>query len=163
MNGFSPEKGRRPDWAAFVIAAILAAIGALLLWEGARLPEAGGYSGVGPGDVPRLLGWCGLGLAAWTALSAIKGDFDTRPRQQPVPVLWIVGGLLAQLILLKPAGFAIASGILFACTARAFGQRRTVLALIIGIVFATAVYGVFDRVLKLNLPAGPLETLIYGG
>jgi putative tricarboxylic transport membrane protein len=37
------------------------------------------------------------------------------------------------------------------------------LALIIGIVFATAVYGVFDRMLKLNLPAGPLETLIYGG
>jgi putative tricarboxylic transport membrane protein len=48
-------------------------------------------------------------------------------------------------------------------TAAAFGKRNFALTLPIGIVFALVVYAVFDQVLKLNLPAGFLENLIFGG
>ncbi len=163
MKRFPSELERRPDGAAFAIALTLAGFGLLLLWEGARLPDRGGYSGVGPDAAPRFIGGCLLVLSAWTALAAWRGEFDPRPRQKVVPLLWIVAGLVLQLALLNVAGFAIASGILFACTAAGFGLRRLVLTLPFGIGFALAVYGVFDGLLRLNLPAGPLEHLIFGG
>ncbi|MDT8855560.1 tripartite tricarboxylate transporter TctB family protein [Paracoccaceae bacterium Fryx2] len=163
MKHLANKPTRRPDGAAFFIAVLLAALGALLLWEGARLPQAGGYAGVGPAGVPRAIGWCLLGLAGWTVAAGIRGDYEPRPPQQPAPVLWIVAGLGAQLILLKIAGFAIATGLLFAFTARAFGKRQLWFSIPVGIVISLGIYGVFDRLLKLNLPAGPLETLIYGG
>ena len=84
-------------------------------------------------------------------------------RQNPVPILFIIGGLALQLALLHVLGFSIASGLLFACTAAAFGKRNFAVSLPAGIAFALVVYGVFDQLLKLNLPAGFLETLIFGG
>lgn len=85
------------------------------------------------------------------------------PRQQAVPVLLILAGLLLQLVLLHPLGFSIASGLLFACTAAAFGKRNFALTLPVGFLFALVIDGVFDQLLTLNLPAGVPETLIFGG
>ena len=163
MTGQNPGTGRRPDGAAFIIAAVLAALGVLLLWEGLRIPDKGGYSGVGPGDVPKLIGFGLLGLGIWTAIDGFKGRFEPRPKQELGPVVWIVGGLALQLLLLKPMGFSVATGLLFACVAYAFGERRIHLSLPVGLVLAFVVYGVFDRLLQLNLPAGFPETLVYGG
>lgn len=157
------DRTRRPDGAAFVIAAGLAVVGLVLLFEAARIPDMAGYAGIGPADVPRLIGWGLLGLSVWTVIDGMRGGFDPRPRQQPVPVFWILAGLVLQLVLLPFAGFSVASGLLFACTARGFGQRRLTLTVPVGIAFAAAVYGVFDRLLQLNLPAGPLELLVFGG
>jgi putative tricarboxylic transport membrane protein len=163
MTGGQPGTGRRPDGAAFIIALALMAMGALLIWDGARIPDRGGYSGIGPGDVPKLVGGVLILLGLATAVEGRRGRAEPLPRQQIAPVLLIVGGLALQLVLLKPLGFGIASGILFACTAAAFGKRNLVLTLPLGIIFALAVYGVFDRLLQLNLPAGVPETLIFGG
>jgi putative tricarboxylic transport membrane protein len=157
------NSGRRPDGAAFVISAVLAGFGLLLIWEASRIPEKAGYSGVGPGEIPALVGWGLLLLAGWTALAAWRGEFEPRPRQKVGPLAWVLGGLVLQLVLLHPAGFSIASGLLFACTAAAFGKRNLLLTIPVGIAFALVVYGIFDGLLRLNLPAGPLETLIFGG
>lgn len=155
---------RRADRAGLGIAALLLVVGAVLVREGAVLPAAGGYAGVGAGDIPRLIGWGLVGLAAWTAVEAVRAPASPRPdRQEPGPVLWITGGLAAQLLLLGVAGFSIATGLLFAATARAFGQRRLAVTVPVGILLALAVYGVFDRLLQLNLPAGLPERLAYGG
>jgi putative tricarboxylic transport membrane protein len=161
QTGFSGK--RRPDRAALIIAAALAVVGVVVIWDAARLPADTGYSGIGPADVPRLIGYCLIALGIWTAIAAFREEQEAPPAQEPAPVLWIIGGLGAQLVLIGLAGFSIATGILFACTARAFGYRRMLLSLPIGLVFALGVYGVFDRLLQLNLPAGPLELLIYGG
>ena len=155
--------GRRPDGAAFFIAAGLAGLGALLIWEAARIPDRAGYAGVGPADIPRMIGWGLVVLALFTVIDAVRSGPVDRIRQQPVPVLWILAGLGLQLALLHWAGFVIASGLLFACTAAAFGNRRFALTVPVGLIFAGAVYGMFDRVLQLNLPGGPLELAIFGG
>lgn len=154
---------RRPDGAAFIIAAILAALGVLLIWESGRIPDKGGYSGIGPGGMPLLVGWGLVFLALWTAIDAYRGRFAAREKPEFMPVLWIVVGLFLQLMLLRVVGFSIASALLFAFTAFAFGKRNLALTIPVGFVLAFAVYGVFDRVLKLNLPEGPIETLVYGG
>jgi putative tricarboxylic transport membrane protein len=163
MSGPNPATGRRPDGAAFVIAVVLAGFGSLLIWQGAAIPEKGGYAGVNSGDMPVFVGICLWLLGLGHLWKGMRHGGANVPRQELVPVFFIVGGLALQLILLHPLGFSIASGILFACTAAAFGKRNFAISLPVGIAFALVVYGVFDQLLKLNLPAGFPETLIFGG
>lgn len=160
MTEPSPQ-ARRPDGATLIVALILAVVAVVIWRDAARLPQAGGYAGVGPADVPR---WIALGLGAlslWSAIEAFRQGRAARDPQDAGPVLWIMGGLAAQLALLATAGFSIATGLLFAATARAFGRRNLALTVPLGIVFALAVYLVFAGLLQLALPAGPLERLVW--
>ena len=160
-QGFSPK--RRPRWAAFVIAGGLAGLAAMLLVDAAGLKQDGGYAGVGPADVPRIVAYGLLVLAVMTVVAGLRGDLPKPPRQAPAPVVWILGGLGLQLMLLHVVGFAVSGALLFGMTARGFGQRPLWKALVVGLVLALVIYGVFDRILRLNLPGGPLEMLIFGG
>lgn len=153
---------RRPDGAALVIAALLAALGLLLVVQGAGIEEKGGYAGVGSGDLPRFLGYGMMVLAAAHVFSAFRYAGGAVMRPQIVPVLWVVAGLTLQVFLLRPLGFSIASGLLFAFTAAGFGKRNLALTIPMGIGLALAIYGVFDQLLRLRLPPGFLETLIFG-
>lgn len=162
MNGqFEPQ--RRPSWAAFIVAAGLAALAAVMLWDASLLKQDGGYGGVGPADVPRLIAYGLLALSVATVVAGLRGNVPRAPQQDPAPVLWMLAGLAAQLVLLHPAGFAIASGMLFGFTARAMGRKPLWLTCGVGFLMALVVYGIFDRLLKLDLPAGPIERLIFGG
>ena len=105
----------------------------------------------------------GIVLLVLAALSGMRGADTPVPRQAPMPILWIVGGMLGIVFLVHPLGFTIASGLLFACTAYAFSKRNLAVTLPVGLVFAFLVYAVFDQPLKLNLPAGLPETLVFGG
>lgn len=157
------EPPRRRDLAALILALGLALVGGVMLWDSARLADLGGYSGVGPASVPRVVAVGLLGLALWTVVEALRGDFPERPAQNAAPVVWIIAGLAAQLVLLNVAGFSIATGLLFALTARAFGKRNLALTIPIGILLSFAVWVVFSQILMLHLPAGPLERLFFPG
>ena len=152
---------RRPDGAAFVIAVVLAAIAGVIFWDVSRLAGAAGYSQVGPTTVPHAIAYCLLGLAIWTAIEAWRGEFPERERQEVAPVVWIVGGLAAQMLLLKVAGFSIATGLLFALTAAGFGKRKLWITIPVGIVLSFVVWTIFAKLLQLSLPAGPLEHLFF--
>ena len=150
---------RRPDGAALVIAVVLAALAALIFWDVDRLGDVVGYSPVGPATVPKWIAFGLLGLAVWTAVAAFRRDFPEREHQEIGPVAWIIGGLAAQMLLLPTLGFSIATGVLFAATARAFGKRQLWISLPVGIAICLAVWLVFALLLQLSLPAGPLERL----
>ena len=80
---------------------------------------------------------------------------------EPWPILLILGGLAALIALIGlGGGFIPATAILFAATAAAFGRRAFLTDLIIGAVLGTAAYLLFDKLLTLSLPAGPLERLL---
>lgn len=151
---------RRPDWAALAIAVVLAAIGVIIAIDAHRLGGVAGYARVGPTFFPYVIaGGFGV-LALWTAVEAWRGLFPPRERDELGPIVWIVGGLAAQMLLLTTAGFSIATGVLFAATARGFGERRLWLTLPIGIALCFIVWIIFARGLQLSLPAGPLERLL---
>ena len=98
---------RRPDWAALLIAVGLVAIAAVIFFDSARLASVTGYSPVGPATVPYAIGFCLIGLSLWTAIEAWRGDFPQRDKQEIAPVIWVIAGLAAQMLLLKlslPAG-----------------------------------------------------------
>lgn len=153
---------RRPDGASLIVAAVLAVMALVILRDAAGLPQARGYSGVGPADVPRWIAWGLLGLSAWSVVAAFREPAAPRAPQDTGPIGWIVGGLVAQLILLGVAGFILATGVLFAATARAFGKRNLLLTFPLGLVFALIIYLLFAGLLDLSLPAGPIERLILG-
>lgn len=161
-TGTTPEKAkRRPDGAALAIAVVLAAIAAVIFWDVSRLTGAAGYSQVGPTSVPYAIACCLIGLAVWTAVAAWRNDFPEREPQQFGPVVWIVAGLAAQMLLLNVAGFSVATGLLFALTAAGFGRRKLWLTIPVGIVISFAVWAIFAKLLQLSLPSGPLEHLFF--
>lgn len=157
-SGPSPE--RRPDRAALVIAVGLAALAAVIAWDTAHLRVAASYARVGPKAFPYAVAAGLVLLSAGTAVKAWRGGFPAREHDAPAPILWIVGGLAAQMLLLKTAGFSIATGVLFAATARGFGRGPLWMTVPVGIAISLVIWVLFARVLQLSLPAGPLERLV---
>lgn len=156
-----PATRRRPDGAALVIAPVLFVLAVVIWWDASRLALMSNYARIGPATVPHMVA-IGLALLAiWTAFEAWRGDFPEREPVEVKPVVFIVAGLAAQMLLLKTAGFSIATGALFALTAFGLGRRKLWISLPIGIAFSFVVWIIFGRVLQLSLPAGPLENLFF--
>ncbi|WP_290687275.1 MULTISPECIES: tripartite tricarboxylate transporter TctB family protein [unclassified Haematobacter] len=157
--GHGGRGGRRADIGALTIAAGLFVFGAVIISDAMQLADLGGYSQVGPGTVPEIVGGVLILLAIWTVVAAFRHDFPERERVEVPPLLWVVGGLVAQILLLIPAGFSIATGVMFGATARGFGYRNLLFAVIVGVVLSFAVWLLFSQLLQLHLPEGVLENL----
>jgi putative tricarboxylic transport membrane protein len=160
MSEASGTGGRgRPDRAALVIAAALALAGlamAVATWS------AGGVAmntPVGPKMVPSIIAGALILLGAFTAVAALRGDFPEREKQDIPPMIWIIGGLAVQILTMKTVGFSIATGLLFAATAKGFGRGPLWQTVPIGIVFCFILWIIFAKGLQLSLPAGPIERL----
>jgi putative tricarboxylic transport membrane protein len=154
------EPGRhRPDVATLVIAALLAAAAAVVFFQTRAMPVAGQYARVGPTTAPYVISAFLAVLAVGHVVAAFRHAPPEREADRLAPILWIVGGLVLQLLLLRPLGFSIATGLLFACAARAFGRGPIWFTVPLGIVLALAIWLIFAGLLKLSLPAGPLERL----
>jgi len=158
---FDLKVRRRPDWAALAIAAILLALAALVAWDAYALRVSATYARVGPATVPYVVAAILLALALGTVAAAFRGGFPVRERQELGPLAWIVAGLAAQMLLLTTAGFSIATGLLFAATARGFGRRPLWLSFLVGTGLAYVAWIAFSVGLRLSLPAGPLERLLF--
>lgn len=159
MSMGQTPKMRRPDGAALAIAAVLIAIAAVLIWDASRINAVGGYSPVGPATVPITIGIVLIILGLWTVIESMRGNFPKPERQDLGLVFWVVAGLAGQMLLLNFTGFSIATGLLFAFTARAFGKTNLAFNLTVGIALAFVIYLIFAGLLQLSLPAGPLEKL----
>jgi putative tricarboxylic transport membrane protein len=160
MTTDNPTLARRPDGAALLIAVVLAAIAAVIVWQTLQMRVLPIQAKVGPTVFPYIIAGGLAVLAVGTLISALRGSFPARPKDNYAPMFWIVGGLVAQLLLLSTAGFSIATGLLFALTARGFGRGPLWQTVPIGIIFAFIVWFIFSHGLQLSLPKGPLERLI---
>jgi putative tricarboxylic transport membrane protein len=150
----------RSDPAGFVVAALLLALAAVMLWDAWHLQIAAAY-GLGPQAMPVVVATGLVLLALGNAVAAFRGRFPPRDDADPKPILLILGALVVLIVLIGVgAGFIPATALLFAITAAAFGRRAFATDLIIGLVLATIVYFVFAKLLALSLPTGPLERLM---
>lgn len=160
MSTGQPNFARRPDGAALVIAAILAAIAAVIIWQTSQMRVPPVQQRVGPTVFPYAVAIGLLLLSAGTLLSALRRGFPERSKDNLVPIAWIIGGLVAQMLTISWLGFSIGTGLLFALTAKAFGRGPLWQTFPIGVVFAFLVWFAFAKGLQLSLPMGPLERLI---
>ncbi len=160
MSLGEPNLSRRPDGAALVIALVMAAIAAVIIWQTAQMRVPPIQARVGPQVFPYVIAGGLILLAIGTAVSAWRGQFPAREKDNLGPMAWIIGGLLAQMLLLGWAGFSLATGVLFAFTAKGFGRGPLWQTIPIGCVLAFVIWFIFARGLQLSLPTGPLERLI---
>jgi putative tricarboxylic transport membrane protein len=151
---------RRADPAAIVIAAMLLVLAAVIFWDLSRLELSSTY-GIGPKAMPLVVASALALLAIGNLVMAFTTGLPERESADPKAILLILGGLVVLIALIGlGGGFIPATAILFAATAAAFGRRAFHIDLLIGLVLATAVYLLFDKLLTLSLPAGPLERLL---
>jgi putative tricarboxylic transport membrane protein len=151
---------RRPDIAGLAIAGVLLLIAAVTVWDARALRLATTY-GMGPQAMPYVVGTAMALLAAGNAWLAWRGDFPRRESLDAKAIVLILGGFAALIAIIAfGGGFIPATAILFATTAAALGRRAFLVDLAIGAVLGVAVFLLFDRLLTLALPAGPIERLL---
>jgi putative tricarboxylic transport membrane protein len=98
----------------------------------------------------------GLGILGLGSLLAAGRGIEKPARGNRRAMGLVASGAVANLFLLEPLGFVVASSVLFSCTARAFGSRRWARDALLGLALSTALYFLFTRGLSLDLPAGRL-------
>ena len=150
----------RPDTAGVIIAAALLLLAVVIVWDTATL-QLGATYGLGPKAMPYVVATGLALLAAGNFLLAWCGDFPAREDVDPQAIVFILGGLAALIAIIGlGGGFIMATTVLFVATAAAFGRRAIHIDVAIGFVLALAIYLLFDKLLTLTLPAGPLERLL---
>ncbi len=127
--------------------------------ESLRLP-LGSWQRPAPGLFPLLLSLVLAGLALTLLLVALGTHATAPPGQSstacPTRVWWTIVSLLAFYALLERLGFLITSFLLLFFLLRAIAGRRWLVTLAIGVGASLSSYLVFDRLLKLPLPRGPI-------
>lgn len=151
-------------WSELIVAAgiIIAAIGVLWLARDFRVPVGVRIS---PKLFPQLVGSGMLLVGVWYVIDIIRTpnqlsggedseDVDITADADWVTLILIGIGLTAFALLVEPAGFAIAAGVMFAICSTAMGSKNVLLNLVIGLALGMAVFIAFDSWLGVRLPNG---------
>ena len=143
------------------------AIGLAVLGGSFYLPTGGGYAQVGPGVVPRIVSIGLIALGIFLLREAFTGGFrgvdeeaEAKLPMDWVAFAWVSAGIIGYGLLVEPAGFVIASTLLFVLVARGFSSRRWLLNAVTGLVLAIIVFAIFNYGLGLTLPAGVIAPLL---
>jgi putative tricarboxylic transport membrane protein len=151
---------RRSDPAGYVIAAVLLALAGIIFWDASSLQLSSAY-GVGPKAMPMVVAAIIAALAIGNLVMTLRGELPERESADPKAILLILGGLAALIALIGlGGGFIIATAVLFATTSAAFGRSAFLVDLAIGLGLGVLLFLLFDKLLTLSLPAGPLERLL---
>jgi putative tricarboxylic transport membrane protein len=154
------EEAKQPDRAGIAIAVLLLVIAAVIAWDTSTLQLAPTY-GLGPKMMAYAVatGMAIIGIA--NLVMAWQGGFPERESYDPKAIVLILGGFAALIAIIAfGGGFIAATAVLFAATAAAFGRKAVIVDLIIGAALGLTAYLLFDKLLSLSLPAGPLERLL---
>jgi putative tricarboxylic transport membrane protein len=144
------------------LAAFVLLLGVFVAVETAMLRTGPGYSAIGPKLFPSLVA-AGLLLVGLALLYEARAGAVAQPMGFELdlpPALLVTAGLVLQMLLMRPAGFVIASAVLFVAVTYAFGSRRLALNAAVGLVLCAATYVAFTFGLGLGLPAGVLGRLL---
>jgi putative tricarboxylic transport membrane protein len=138
------------------LGAILFLLAVLVAVETVSLTPPTQQATVGPAFFPLLVALGLAGNAAALFWQALRGrvSADQWLKHDMAPMLIVLAGLVLQMALLTTAGWIVATTLLFATVARAFGSRRIVLDLLIGFLLSAASFYMFNEVLGLSLPQG---------
>lgn len=142
------------------------ALGITVLVVASNITSGFGYDVVGPALFPRLIGG-GLIVAAIlviadAVLRAPDADDDAAPIS-PLPVAVVSAAILLEVALLESVGWVPMTAVLFTAGAWAFGDKRIMLNVAIGLVFGALLLAAFNYGLGMDLPAGLLAPVLDVG
>lgn len=151
-----------PAWPETAIGLGLLAVAGLVLWQTVAINTSPMYAKVGPRIFPYITA-AGMGaLAVAMIVQGLRGGWQTEEEAE-VATDWraigfVAAGLLANVLLIVPAGFTVASVVMFTLVAHGFGSRQPVRNALIALVFALVAYFGFAKALGVNIGAGLVET-----
>jgi putative tricarboxylic transport membrane protein len=159
------DRLRKPET---LLALGVIALGLLALYETTRIPVSPMYAQVGPTAVAYLASALLIGLGAALLVQSASGRWVSDPEESAAEfdlrgLGWLLLGLVLNVGLIDPLGFIPASVLLFACTSRAFGSRRPLRDMLIGLVLSAIAYFGFAELLGINIGAGLLGADLLGG
>jgi hypothetical protein len=163
-------------WGEICIALGVIGIAFLAWWQTTRIPVSPLYSKVGPTVAPTIA-WIGLMILGFALLyAAIRGGWQTEeeketPTDRPA-LAWVVGGLVANvlliggfsvpgLVVIPPAGFTVASVVMFLAISRGFGSRQPLRDAGIAIALTLTAYFGFAQALGIDIGRGIVENAIF--
>ncbi len=165
-----PEHARRLDaLLEFALSVAFIALGAFVLVVARGMPATGGFSGVGPGAMPTVIGTGLVVVGLWLLAERLTGgwrDAEPPPTERGehafvrAGFVWVSAGLIAQMLLINRAGFVIAAVALFVGVSRGFGSMRPLRDAVLGLVIALGIFLFFVKFLNVNLPAGWLQPVL---
>lgn len=146
-----------------VLAGGVLALGIFIAAETAMLDVGPSHATVGPRLFPFLIA---TGLLLVGAALLREAFFGHIAHERGFELDWTAAalvsvGLVLQMLVLDWVGWIVAGTMLFALTARAFGSRRLVLDLAIGLGLGVLTFVVFNYGLDLGLPAGELAERLF--
>ena len=119
---------------------------------------------VGPGFFPAVIGGGLVLLGSLLLVAVARGErFEPQDAEEAdasrAPsraAFWTtVAAGVVPVFVIRPLGFPVAAAIAFALTARAFGSRRLLVDLGVGLLLGVACWALFSRLLGLSLPGFP--------
>jgi len=143
-------------------------LGGYFVYGALQINVAQTYARVGPRFFPFLVAFGLLLCGALLLMQALRGQTaepeEAEDADADAPIDYrAVGTIAAALVLyvlvLKIAGFILASAVLFWGVALAFGSRAWLRDPLVGLALALVVFEAFTRLLGLRLPAGWLALL----
>ena len=151
------------------VCALLAVTGLLVLVDSLLGTDAGSRSDpLGPHAVPLVLGALLLVLAVLLAVDVLRGghgeaeggeDIDLAVPADKRTVGMLAGVLIATALLIPIVGWPLAGMVLFWGAAYTLGSRRPVADPLIAAGVSLGTWIVFDPLLGVDLPGGPLMGL----
>lgn len=148
------------------VSLLLLALGALVLTDALTMDVDISQRGpIGPKTVPIAVGIGLLVIAVLLAVDVLRGghgeaeggeDIDLSEPADWRTVLLLAGVFLATAVLIDPLGFPVAGALLFWGAAYALGSRHFHRDPLIAAGISLAAFIVFDRLLGVPLPGGPL-------
>ncbi|WP_406728803.1 tripartite tricarboxylate transporter TctB family protein [Streptomyces sp. GD-15H] len=154
------------DHSELGVGVMLLVLGALVLTDTLSMDVDITQRGpVGPRTVPVVVGTGLLLVAALLAVDVLRGgrgqaetgeDVDLSEPADWRTVLLLAGVFLGSAVLIEPLGFPIAGALLFWGAAFALGSRRSDRDPLIAAVVSLVAYTVFNNLLGVPLPGGPL-------
>ena len=137
------------------------------IWQAGAIPVSPLYAQVGPKAVPYVVAGGMTALGAGLVLAALRGGWSAaiaEVAEAGPPNLRALGmlgaGLLANIILIGPAGFSLAASAQFVLVAAAFGSRSMARDLLVALPLTLLVWFLFVQGLGVNIGAGLLEGLV---
>ena len=154
-------------WGELFLAAGVLLVAATVLIETQEISVRQGVV-VSPRIFPQIVGIGLLICGIWYAIDIIRapnldlGGEDDEDVDPNAPTDWSVLGiiavaLIAYAILMEPAGFVIASAILFMISAFAMGSRKPLRDIPVAVALGLGIFMLFDGWLGVRLPDGLLE------
>jgi putative tricarboxylic transport membrane protein len=170
-TGIPPaERSERRAWlrehSELGVCVLLLVLGVLVLTDALTMDVDIAQRGpVGPKTVPVVVGAGLLVIAALLAVDVLRGgrgqaetgeDVDLSEPADWRTVLLLAGVFLGSAVLIEPLGFPIAGALLFWGAAFALGSRRIDRDPLIAAALSLVTYVVFNNLLGVPLPGGPL-------